>query len=173
MNDLNLLPVSFKARLFSTLYEALLLSAVTCVGLALSAPVAFGLKNYPAINSAIVGIILLISWYVYFESAWKRGQTLPMKTWHIVLKTHSGHHPHKKQRLSRFIWASVFLLLIPSMVYAVSRRLGYPPKSAAGLGIIWWLLPYGWIWVGKKGQTLYDSLSNTQLFIYKEIQDSK
>ena len=171
MNNLNLSKVGIKARVFSTLYETLLLGAVTCVGLAVSAPFAFWLKNHHAISSAVVGIILLISWYLYFESAWKRGQTLPMKTWHIVLKTSNGHNPHHKQRLSRFIWATIFLLLIPSVVYSISRHFGYMPKPAAGLAIIWWLLPYGWIFIGQKEQTLYDFLSNTKLFIYQEKQD--
>lgn len=91
-----------------------------------------------------------------------------MKTWHLVIKTANGNRPTIKHLRLRFLWAVLFFILIPSVAYLATRHFGYPPKIAAGLSLIWWILPIGWLFVGGNRQTLYDFLSGTKLF--KKVQ---
>ena len=160
---MNLSPAPLKNLIFALCYELLLLVAVSCVGLFVAAPFAFFFKSTPNIASTVVGIILLLAWYIYLVGTWKKGQTLPMKTWHLVIKTTHGNRPTLKHLRFRFLWAVILLVLLPSAVYLYARHMGYAPKLAAGLSSIWLILPYGWWFVGKQKQTLYDFLSNTKL----------
>lgn len=156
-------PAPLKNFIFALCYELLLLAAVSFVGLFLAAPFAFFFKNTPNIASTAVGVILLLAWYVYLVGTWKKGQTLPMKTWHLVIKTIDGNRPTLKHLRFRFLWAVVLVILLPSAVYLYARHMGYFPKLATGLSAVWLILPYGWWFVGKQKQTLYDFLSGTKL----------
>ncbi|MDO5687635.1 MAG: RDD family protein [Neisseria sp.] len=160
---------SLKARLIAMIYESLLVAAVTFVGLVVAAPFAFVLREWPVFSSTLIALILLWAWRWYFVGAWrKKEQTLAMKTWNIVLKSANGQRASRKQLNLRFIWATLLLLLIPSAVYLVARHYGHEPKSALVLGMLWWILPWGWALLNRERQFLYDVLAGTALFSAKK-----
>ncbi len=156
---------SLKVRLAGMVYEGLLLSAVTFVALAVAALFALLLRELPQLRTAVTGMILILSWHWYFVGAWrKKEQTLAMKTWRIVLKSANGSRANRKQLSLRFIWACVFLLLLPSLVYMAARHYGYVPSVAVILAVLWWILPFGWATINRERQFLYDFLAGTALF---------
>lgn len=157
-------PASLFSRFLALFYEALLLLGVTCLAFIPAALLAYLLRGHTTMRSALVGVIILLAWYAYFFSAWhKKEQTLAMKTWRVALKNRQGTKATPQQLNMRFIWASIFLLLLPMLVYLFARMHGYPPLVALGLAIIWWILPWGWALLHPKKQFLYDVLAGTQL----------
>ena len=160
---MNYTPAPIKNIIFALCYEILLLTAVSFVGLLVATPFVFLFKNTPTLVSCAVGLITLMSWYLYLVGTWKKGQTLPMKTWRLVIKTHTGDRPTLKHLQFRFLWAVFFVILIPAIAYLSLRHIGYAPKLSAQLALIWLILPYGWLLIGEKKQTLYDFLSGTRL----------
>ena len=157
-----------KNILLAMIYELLLICAVSFVGLLCATPFVFIFKNIPLLSSTCDSLCVLAAWYLYLIGTWKKGQTLPMKSWGLVIKTANGNRPTIKHLRLRFLWAVLFFILIPSVAYLATRHLGYPPKIATGLSLIWWILPIGWLFVGGNRQTLYDFLSGTKLF--KKVQ---
>lgn len=157
-------PSPVLSRLPALLYEGVLLIGVTALAFIPAAIVAFLLRDWPTMRSALVGVVILLSWYAYFFSAWhKKEQTLAMQTWRIVLKTAQGERASPRQLNMRFVWASVFLLLLPMLVYLFARSHQHAPLTALGLAVIWWILPWGWALLHPKKQFLYDVLAGTML----------
>ena len=155
--------IPFKNRLFSLIYETLLLSAVTFFAMMIASVVIFFLRDFTMLNTVIVGIVMLLSWYAYAISAWKKGQTLAMKTWHIKLSTAYGKKPNLRQLQNRWIWAVILIVLIPGMAYTFARHQGISPMMALLLALVWWLLPFGFAWVHPSHQRLYDVMAGTAL----------
>lgn len=167
-------PASLSSRFLALFYESLLLIGVTCLAFIPASIIAFLLRDHTIARSALVGVIILLSWYIYFFSAWqKKEQTLAMKTWRIAVKSSQGTNATPQQLNMRFIWASVFLLLLPMLVYLFARTHGYLPLVALGLAIIWWILPWGWALLHPKKQFLYDVLAGTQLCHANKIAHKK
>lgn len=159
----SLQPAPIKNILFAMSYELLLIAAVSFVGLLCATPFVFLFKDIPLLSSTCVSVCVLFSWYLYLVGTWKKGQTLPMKSWHLVIKTTHSNRPTIKHLRFRFLWAVLFFVLLPSFAYLIFRHTGYSPKIATGLSLIWWILPVGWLFVGGHRQTLYDFLSGTKL----------
>lgn len=150
---------SLPVRLAALCYESLLVAAVTFFALLVASPVAFFLRSFTELRTILIGLILLIAWYAYFLSAWqKRGQTLAMKTWRLFIRAQS-----KKQLSLRFLWAMVFVVLLPAVAYLAARQLAYRPLIALGLALVWWILPFGWAILHREKQFLYDFLAGTEL----------
>ncbi|UOO81057.1 RDD family protein [Uruburuella testudinis] len=162
----NLPSVSFKRRLASLLYEALLVGAVTAVA-ALLAGIAATVFNTlsPLLSSLVVSIVLLAVWWLYFKLNWVgQGQTLPMRVWKIGLTDHRGARPPLPQLRLRFMWACVLIVFVPLLAYLGLRHLGgIPPKPAFGAALIWWILPWGFAFFNADRQFLYDYLAGTRL----------
>jgi uncharacterized RDD family membrane protein YckC len=122
-------------RAASLVYEALLLSAVLwCAGLLFAL-----IEQQLAWTHARLlyqAYLLLISG-AYFVWHWVRGQTLPMKTWHIKLVTESGNPVSKRQALARYLIGTAGLLLL-------------------GVGFLW-------AFVDRERQFLHDRLAGTRI----------
>ncbi len=157
---------SLTRRTASLIYEILLAAAVGCVA-AVPAGLAAMLLNpvLPQLASLAVSLILLAAWWLYFRLNWhKKGQTLPMKVWHIGLSDAHGRRPALQRLRLRFAWACVFWLFIPLLAYAVLHQYGQvPPKTAFAAALSWWLLPWGFAFFHPDRQFLHDFLAGTRL----------
>lgn len=156
---------SLKRRLCALLYECLLLSSVSLVALLLTAPFSYFFGTQIWIQ-VMAGICLLIAWALYFRIAWlRKGQTLPMKVWKIRLEDMHGNLLNPLQAWIRFIWAVIFFVVIPICVYSAARASNIEPHTASYLGMIWWILPLGYVFFNKDRQFLHDKLSGTRLVL--------
>ncbi len=163
---MNASPASFRRRLASLCYEALLVGAVTCVALLPAALLNSLLHPLPHLARVAVSLVFLAAWWLYFSLSWRRqqGQTLPMRVWQLQLQTVSGARPDARRLRLRFIWSVLLVVLLPMLAYWGLRAFnGLPPKTAAGLACLWWILPWGFALVHPSRQFLYDFLAGTQL----------
>lgn len=162
-------PPSLIIILLSLIYESLLISSVTFIALIIdSLIVVFLIQELPlSIKTLITSIIIIIFWYCYFISSWKKGQTLAMKTWNIYLKNNDNNIPSQKQLFLRFIWSVIFVIFIPLIIYFIYKNKGLNHRVCFSLAITWWLLPWGWAIFNKQKKFLYDQLSGTKLIIKK------
>ena len=122
-------------RSLSLIYEALLLAAVLW-----GAGLLYALIELPITSVHIrifyQGYLLFVA-AIYFAWQWRRGQTLPMKTWQMRLVTRQGHSVTMRQAFLRYVIASAGLLLL-------------------GLGFLWALLD-------PEHQFLHDRLAGTRI----------
>ena len=125
-------------RLASMLYEGLVVFAVLLIGFLLPQIVlnAFGLVLAPRLLWLHV-LLLLMLYFVWF---WLHGgQTLPMKTWKLVLVSDNGSGPRPLQAVLRYLaaWPSILL---------------------GGIGIVWAL-------VDRDRQFLHDRIAGTRIVL--------
>lgn len=158
-------PASFKRRLAALGYESLLVAAVSCVALLPAAAANSLLHPFPAAARLTVSLVFLAAWWLYFSLSWhRRGRTLPMQVWRLQLRRADGDLPAPPQLRLRFIWSVVCVVLLPMMAYWGLRSLnGLPPKTAAGLACLWWLLPWGFALIHPSRQFLYDFLAGLRV----------
>ena len=80
----------------------------------------------------------------------------------------SSLHPAPRQLLYRFLWACVFIVFVPLLVYAACRHFGLTQKNAGCLALFWWILPWGFALFHPRRQFLYDYLAGTELIDLRE-----
>src|SRR5690606_34297266 len=99
---------------------------------------------------------------IYFLVCWRmRGQTLPMKTWHIRLAGLDGATPALPRLMLRYLLAWTLPLLAALAVLGASRMTGY---SSTDLLIVF--APFSifiWSWFDPERQFLHDRLLGTRL----------
>lgn len=171
---MNHTPAPLKRRLTALLYESLLVGAVTMLAGALAGGCTTLMQQFaPAllpVSSWLTVGLLLGAWWLYFRLNWVREkQTLPMRVWHIGLAdSKSSLHPAPRQLLYRFLWACVFIVFVPLLVYAACRHFGLTQKNAGCLALFWWILPWGFALFHPRRQFLYDYLAGTELIDLRE-----
>ena len=165
MTTLRYSTAPLKRRLAALLYELLLVAAVSAAAAIPAGITAMLLNRFsPRAATLAVSLMLMFAWWLYFRSNWlKKGQTLPMRVWKIGLANQHGSRPAARQLGLRFMWACVFLVLIPLLAYAALHHNGIPPRSAFGASLCWWILPWGYALLNQDGQFLYDILAGTRL----------
>jgi uncharacterized RDD family membrane protein YckC len=123
-------------RLASMLYEGLVIFAVLLIGFLLPQILLHGFGLVMAPRLLLVHVILLLMFY--FAWFWLNGgQTLPMKTWKLVLTNEDGGRLRPLQAILRYLaaWPSVLFF---------------------GVGIVWALFD-------KNGQFLHDRIAGTRI----------
>lgn len=162
-------PAPLKRRFAALLYELLLIGGVTAfAGFIIGALNTLISRNLPALTPILpvsTGLLLVLSWGVYFWLNWQReGQTLAMRVWQIGLNTRTGSRPTAKQLRLRFLWACLFVVFIPLLAYALLHRYAQlPAKTAATAALFWLILPWGFALLNPRRQFLYDYLADTEL----------
>jgi uncharacterized RDD family membrane protein YckC len=103
----DLIAPSLKRRMASFVYEGLLLFGIGLIPGAIGALfVALTGHQHPLQSDTALRVITLVIYAVYFSWFWsKRGQTLPMQTWHIRVVTSEGGPLSQGRALLRFIAA--------------------------------------------------------------------
>jgi uncharacterized RDD family membrane protein YckC len=125
-------------RLASMLYEGLVIFAVLLIGFLLPQILLYGFGLATAPRLLLLHVILLLMFY--FVWFWLNGgQTLPMKTWKLILTNEDGGRLRPLQAILRYLaaWPSVLLF---------------------GVGIVWALFD-------KDGQFLHDRIAGTRILL--------
>lgn len=127
---------SFKRRLISLIYEALILAAVLMAGALPVVMLTHGWNHTVArVTLQLTLLVLCGGFYVWQWT--RRGQTLPMKTWRLKLVTVDGTPIDTRRACVRFS-AALFSIAI------------------AGLGFLWAL-------IDRDRQFLHDRIAGTRI----------
>ena len=124
-------------RMASFVYEGLLLFGIGLIPGAIGALfVALSGQRHPLQGELALQLITLLIYAVYFTWFWSaRGQTLPMKTWHIRVVTASGEPLSQARALARFIascaWVAPAVLIAHLNGWSARATL-----AAVGVGVI-------------------------------------
>ena len=120
------------------LYEGLVIFAVLLIGFFLPQILLYGFGLAMAPRLLLLHVILLLMFY--FVWFWLNGgQTLPMKTWKLILTNEDGGRLRPVQAILRYLaaWPSILLF---------------------GAGIVWALFD-------KDGQFLHDRIAGTRILL--------
>jgi uncharacterized RDD family membrane protein YckC len=106
--------------------------------------------------------ILFLAMGIYFVACWHlKGQTLPMKTWHIRLVDNHGHTPRIGTLFTRYLLIWPLPLLGAALVMGASQASGY---SSTDMFIVFApFLSFVYTWFDEDGQFLHDRLLGTRL----------
>ncbi|TEA79535.1 RDD family protein [Allopusillimonas ginsengisoli] len=106
--------------------------------------------------------VVFVAIGIYFITCWRlKGQTLPMKTWHIRLMDIKGGQPSMTKLFLRYVLAWIMPLLAALAVLRLSQFTGY---SSTDLFIVF--APFAgfiWAWFDRDGQFLHDRVLGTRL----------
>lgn len=159
-----LTPAPLLRRMAALVYEGLLMAAVTAVAGLVAGIVATVMHPVPLLARIMVSLIIIAAWWWYCRINWhKKGQTLAMKVWRIRLVSRQGQPAPLPQLRLRFMWACLFVILVPALAYLAFRSSGIAPKPAAATALFWWILPWGFALLNPQRQFLYDYLAGTVL----------
>ena len=157
-------PASVFRRISTMVYEFILLISISFIPILIGGVIATIKTPEHILVSIVTTTGLLFVWQLYFRYAWlKTGQTLPMKIWQLRLETEQGKLLSKKQSWLRFIWATVFICVVPALSYTVFRKLNIPAFYSFMLSILWWILPIGYAFFDSDKQFLYDRINKTRI----------
>lgn len=102
----------------------------------------------------------------YFVLCWRyRGQTLPMKTWHIQLVDQDGQPPRITRLILRYLLIWPIPLAIAALVWLASQWTGW---RSVDMFIV--VAPFGafvWTWFDRDSLFLHDRLLGTRLIDVK------
>ena len=124
-------------RMASFVYEGLLLFGIGLVPGAIGALfVALTGHQHPLQSDTALRAITLLIYAVYFTWFWSaRGQTLPMKTWHIRVVTAQGRPLSQPHALMRFV-ASCAWFAPAAVLSAVNGWTRWQGLGAAAVGVV-------------------------------------
>jgi uncharacterized RDD family membrane protein YckC len=107
-------------------------------------------------------LILFFAIGLYFVACWRlKGQTLPMKTWHVRLVDVTQATPSLGRLVARYLLAWIMPLLAALAVLLISQATGY---SSTDLFVVF--APFAgfiWTWFDRDGQFLHDRVLGTRL----------
>lgn len=102
----------------------------------------------------VIGLYFVLSWY-------RKGQTLPMKTWGIRLVRVDKSHLKVSQLIVRYIVAWIFPLIGAYIVHLASDYVGW--RSVTMFIVFAPFLNFVYSWFDKEGIFLHDRLAGTRL----------
>jgi uncharacterized RDD family membrane protein YckC len=142
-------------------YEAMILFGVALIPGVVGAAVGskFGAAGSWAQDLALRGFAALV-FGAYFVGFWsRRGQTLPMQTWHIRLETTAGDLPPPSKALLRYVAAWVWVAPPVWLASALDWR-AWPSLGAVGV----WIVVYALLSrLHPQRQFWHDALCGTRL----------
>lgn len=106
--------------------------------------------------------VLFLAIGIYFVLCWRlKGQTLPMKTWHIKLVDKNGNRPGVGTLLARYLLIWPLPLAGALLVLGASRITGY--SSTDLLIVVAPFMGFIWTWFDQDKQFLHDRILGTRL----------
>lgn len=106
--------------------------------------------------------LLFLAIGVYFIASWhRRGQTLPMRTWHIRVTDRGGAPLQGARLVLRYVLLWPLPLLVALAIHGLSQATGQVP-----IDFLIVLAPFSiffWSWFDPQGQFLHDRLLGTEL----------
>ncbi len=128
---------SLPRRMVCFVYEGLILFGIGLIPGAIGA-VFFAQthQEHPLQSAVALQVITFVIYAVYFSWLWsKRGQTLPMQTWHIRVVTIKGGSLTQAHALARFI-ASCLWVAPAALVAELAQWSRWETIAAVGTGIV-------------------------------------
>ncbi len=128
---------SLKRRMASFAYEGLLLFGIGLIPGAIGALfVALTGHQHPLQSDTALRAITLAIYAIYFTWFWSvRGQTLPMRTWHIKVVTAQGEPLSQPRALLRFVAACAWFAPA-ALIASLNHWTRWQGLGAIGLGVI-------------------------------------
>jgi uncharacterized RDD family membrane protein YckC len=128
---------SLRRRLACLVYEGLILFGLALLPGALGALfVALTGKAHPLQSDTALRWVTFAFFGVYFTWFWStRGQTLPMQTWHIQLRTRDGQPLSQARALARYVAACAWFAPAALLSWLNGWQ-GWTALGAVGLGIL-------------------------------------
>lgn len=105
--------------------------------------------------------VLFVAIGAYFILSWRRGQTLPMKTWHIRLTDSRGGTPGWGRLLLRYLLIWPLPLAGAAIVFGLANITGY--ASTDMLIVFAPFLLFLPTWLDPQKQFLHDRMAGTRL----------
>ena len=128
---------SLARRMASFVYEGMLLFGIGLIPGAIGALfVALTGHLHPLQSDAALRVITLALYAIYFTWFWSaRGQTLPMRTWHLQVVTTDGRRLSQARALARFV-ASCAWFAPATVLAAVNGWSRWQGIAAALVGVV-------------------------------------
>lgn len=146
-------------RLASFIYEGVILFGLVVIGGLFYSPLVgqrHALHGSTGLQAILFGLIGL-----YFVWFWRKsGQTLPMKTWHILLQGSNGLNPGTLRGCLRYVLS--WLWFLPALWGAQQGHLSSSSQIFSAL-LVGVLVYAGLAWVLPGRQFLHDVLAGTRL----------
>jgi uncharacterized RDD family membrane protein YckC len=142
----------------SWLYEGLLMFAVVFMAGWLFSTIGQMRNAMDARHLLLQGFLFIVCG-VYFVWFWHRGQTLPMKTWHIRIVDNAGQPVSQLRALARYLLS--WLWFVPPLAGMSAFKL-----SAGQMGLVWlgWIVLYALLSrLHPTHQFVHDALAGTRL----------
>ncbi|HLR12207.1 MAG TPA: RDD family protein [Burkholderiaceae bacterium] len=106
-------------------------------------------------------LVLFLAIGAYFILSWRRGQTLPMKTWHIRLVAADGQPLRWSQLLLRYVLVWPLPLAGAALVFGLAHLTGY---ASTDMFIVFApFLLFIPTWLDPQKQFLHDRIAGTRL----------
>ncbi len=152
---------SLKRRMACFVYEGMMLFGIGLIPGAIGALfTAMTGHNHPLQSDAALRVIAFLIYGVYFTWFWsRRGQTLPMQTWHIKLVTLSGEPLSQERALMRYV-ASCAWFAPATVLAALNHWERWDALAAIGVGVMAYALLS---LLHPRRQFWHDALCGTQL----------
>ena len=148
---------SLRRRFASLLYEVVVLFGVALVSGAVGA-LFIALTGHQQDTAARIAAFFIFG--AYFTWFWtRRGQTLPMQTWHIRLVTASGTPLSLQRAMARYVAAYLWFAPGAMVAWAVGWNRGQALYAAGANVIVYGLIA----WLHADRQFLHDALCGTRL----------
>jgi uncharacterized RDD family membrane protein YckC len=158
---------SLRRRMACFVYESLLMFGMLLIPGAVGALiVAISGQQHAAYADLVLQVVTIAMYGAYFTWFWsRRGQTLPMQTWHIRLVDRSGNPPSPLRAFCRYLAASAWLA--PAWLLGVAN--GWSPRDkliAVVIGIVAYALLSK---LHPQRQFLHDALCHTRLVTHRPL----
>ncbi|NBS74280.1 MAG: RDD family protein [Betaproteobacteria bacterium] len=167
---------SLRRRMACWLYEGMLLFGVVFI-----AGYLFGTlsqTHHAMQNRWGLQAFIFLVFGIYFTWFWHKGQTLAMKTWHILITQANGEVPTQKQALIRYVSSWIWFLppLILSWFFHMNAIL--LSVSVMGWVVLWALLsrlhPTQQFWHDRWAgtQLIHQTIPKSHVESIKEIDEA-
>ncbi len=156
---------SLARRMASFAYEATILFGIGLVPGALGAVLVRVLGAEAAWHAEgalrVVAFAVYGAYFVWFWS--RRGQTLPMQTWHIRLVTRAGRPLSRRHALARYLLACAWV--VPGWLAGTLAGLrGWPMLAAVAVNVVVWA---ALALARADRQFLHDAACGTRLVVWQ------
>jgi uncharacterized RDD family membrane protein YckC len=150
-------------RMACFVYEGMLLFGIGLIPGGLGAAY-IAVSGHPPTrqSDAVLRTVTLAIFGAYFVYFWsRRGQTLPMQTWHIRLVGPDGRPPSAARALARF-FASCLWFAPAALLSTLMGWTRWQSLAAVGLGVVAWALL---ALLHPQRQFWHDALCGTRLIV--------
>jgi len=152
---------SLKRRMACFVYEGMMLFGIGLIPGAVGAMfTALTGHTHPLQSDTALRVIAFVIYGVYFTWFWsRRGQTLPMQTWHIRVVTQSGEPLSQQRALMRYL-ASCAWFAPATLIATLNGWSRWDALAAVAVGIVAYALL---ALLHPQRQFWHDALCGTQL----------